>query len=429
VIGIPVILWAVAHWGFYYFIKLKLDHEILQAAPHAVIRYQDLSTSLSGKINVESITVIPTGMEQSISISAVHVIGPDALSYLMDQIPGLGSGKGIPKRLVIAARQIQLDISGDKAQQLDRIVAADNPQLVQQRDICRPGNGSSFVQLQELGFEHVSGDMKASYHFQPGLRKLYADFNVDVKDMQRLELSLILDNVSALSAETMMGVLLEQFKISFDYIPEFGRQTVAYCADKRGLEPKQFQLLMVDDFMMELREKGIVPGIGLTSALKEYLTNWGNLTIDIRPAQPMNMFALMAVSRAGEKIPDKLGMQLVVNGRLITDLSFQIRENSPFTGSDGASANEKKAPPRPEYVWEYHKVAVGNLSGYLDHKVIVVERGGRTHEGVLVEVKGGRVSIQKRISGGKFTAHILQSSVVSAKVEVKVKVPPKRSAS
>ncbi len=428
-IGMPIILWAIAHWGFYYFIKTKLDQEILQAAPYAVIKYQNLSTSLSGKIDVEGITVEPVDIGHGIDVAGVYILGPDALSYLMDRIPGLGSGEAAPARLRFVAKQIKMDISGDKAQQLDKMVMADNPQLGKERDLCRVGGGSSFAQLQELGFDNILGDMKASYHFQAASRKLYVEFSVDVKDIQRTELSLTLDNVSSLNSQNALTVLLERMKLSLDYIPEFGRKMVDYCAQKRGVEPEQFKLLMVDDFFSELRSQGIIPGVGLSGALREFLSNWGNLTINIRPAQPLNMLSLMAISKSGEKMLDKLGMQLLVNGRLITDMSFYIRKNTSLISSNNASTEEKKAPPKPKYVWEYRKVSVANLSGYLDHRVIVVERGGRTHQGLLVDVGGGRVSIQKRVSGGKFTAHLQQSGIVSAKVEVRVKVPVKESTS
>lgn len=69
------------------------------------------------------------------------------------------------------------------------------------RDICEVGSGASFTQLQELGFDRLQGEMKMGYQYFPGSRKLYMDFDMDVKGMQQLSLSMTLDNVPALDPQ------------------------------------------------------------------------------------------------------------------------------------------------------------------------------------------------------------------------------------
>ncbi len=423
-IGIPVILWAIAHWGFYYFVKSKLDQAILQVAPHAAIHYQDLNTSLSGKIDVQGMEIVPAGQEQDIFIRAVHVQGPDAISYLFQNLSSLGKTIHPPDTLKVAVKGIELDISGERAAQLDRFGEragyrkTDGKQL----DICRAGSGPSVGQLQEMGFEKLQGEMRFSYQYLPLLQKLYSDFSLDIEGMQHLAMSLALNNVPALDAQKMLGVLLNNLKITYETPPEFGQKVTEYCARKRGMTPEDFKLLMVDDLIHEIERNGIVPGSGLKHALKEYATNWGSLLLELSPPNPIGMFALMQLPR--EQIAEKLGLQLAVNGRLVTDLSFRVLDGvSLVRRNSGAGKKQKPPPPRVEYMWEYRKVPVGRLSNYLDHKVILKERDGKTHKGILVEAKDGRISIQQRISGGKFTAHLQSSKISSARVRVKVPTP------
>lgn len=427
-IGIPIILWAIAHWGFHYYVKYQLDAAILQAAPKATIHYQDLNTSLGGNIDVLGIDVVPTGMEQGIFIRSAHVSGPDALSYLVRQIPALGES-GPPKRLTVVINGIELDISGDKAGKLDSLAERSGYEKIDgtQRDLCHVGGGASFSQFQELGFDKVQGDMKFGYQYAPVGKKLYADVDLDLKGMQHVTMSATLNNVPALDAQQVLGILLARLKVTYDYAPEFGKKVVEYCAQKRNLTPEQFKLLMMDDMIREIEKNGLVLGVGLKTALKDFLANWGTLLVEISPPRPVGMFELMQLPR--EQIAEKLGLQLVVNDQLVTDLSFRVLEGiSLIRRNSGAGEKTKPSPPRIEYTWEYHKVAAGRLANYLDHKVIIREHDGRVHEGKLIDVAGGRVSIQQRVSGGKFTAHLLSSNIASAQVRVRVRVQQPKSA-
>ncbi len=428
-IGMPIIFWAVAHWGFYYFVKSKLDGAILQAAPHAAIHYRDLNTSLSGKIDVQGIGIVPAGQEQDILIHMVHVQGPDAVSYLVRNLPSLGKTIPPPDTLNVVVKGIELDISGERAAQLDRFGERAGYRRTdgKQQDICRAGSGPSLIQLQEMGLEVLQGDMRFGYQYLPSLQKLYSDFSLDIQGMQHLALSLALNNVPALDPQKMLPALLSSLKISYENSPEFGQKVAEYCAQKRGVTPEDFKLLMADELIREIERKGIVPGPGLKYALKEYVTSWGSLLLELSPPTPVGIFALMKLPR--EQVAEKLGLQVAVNNRLVTDLSFRVLDGvSLVRRNSGAGKKSKPLPPKVEYMWEYRKVAVGRLSNYLDHKVILKERDGRTHKGTLVEAKDGRISIQQRISGGKFTAHLQGSNISSAQARVRVRVRPPVSA-
>ena len=423
-IGLPLIFWAIAHWGFHYYVKFKLDEAIFQAAPQAAIQYRDLETSLSGKISVRGIDVVPVGTDQGVSIQAAHVQGPDAVSYLLRQTPGLGE-EGPPNKIDVVVKGIVLDISGEQAAKLDRLSESAGYQKVDgrgvARDICRIGSGASFTQLQELGLDKLLGEMKFGYQYFPSSKKLYADFDIDVQDMQQLSLSLTLNNVPALDPQKMLGVMLSSFKVSYFYSPEFGQKVVEYCAEKRGVSPQDYKLLLVDDAIREIETNGVVLGVGLKHALKSFMDNWGTLLVELSPPRPVGIFEVTQLP--WDQVAEKLGLQLAVNDALVTDMSFRILEGmSLIRHKNAAGKKRKKLPPKIEYVWKYKKVPVGRLSRYLDHKVIIKDRAGVLHKGILSDISNGRISILKHVSGGKFTAHLRGSNVVSAQARVRVKV-------
>ncbi len=425
IIGIPVILGAVAHWGFHYFVKSRVDAFILEAAPRAAIQYDTLDTSLGGRIALGDVSIVPTGFDQGVSVRFVQLQGPDVFSYLLGHLPVLGE-EGPPEFLELAMRDIVLDISGDKATALDERLAKANAEAARNRDVCKPGGSASFSQLRELGVEQLRGDSRMGYRHIARTQKLYVDIEGEFRDMQKLSLSMELNNVPALDMRKTMGVALANLKINYHVEPEFGQRITEYCAGKRGLSPEQYSELLADEIIHEMSRNGIILGYGLTGALKSYVKNWGNLLIELSPPRPVAMMSLMNLSRA--ELSEKLGLQLAINGRLVTDLYFSIHENAPLLRKPGVKRKKRLIKPRIRYSWEYRGVSPGRLSSYLDHLVRIRTVSGVVHEGKLVAAGGNRISVQKKISGGKFIAHLMLKNIRSAQVRVKVKVEPEKSA-
>jgi hypothetical protein len=73
-------------------------------------------------------------------------------------------------------------------------------------------------------------------------------------------------------------------------------------------------------------------------------------------------------------------------------------------------------------------VSLGRLSSYLDHQVRIRTADGVVHQGRLISARGKKISVQKKISGGKFIAHLSPANIRSVMVRVRVKVEPKVSA-
>ncbi len=426
IIGIPVILGAAAHWGFHYFVKSRVDAFILEAAPRAAIKYKTLDTSLAGKVTLGNVSILPTGFDEDISVRIVQLQGPDVFSYLLGRLPVLGEGGAPPEFLKVIMRDIVLDISGDRAASLDENLAKADAEAAQNRDVCKAGGSASFSQLQELGVEQVRGDGKMGYRHIAHTQKLYVDVEAEFKGIRKLSLSMELNNVPALDMRKAMGVALANLKLDYYVDPEFGQRVIEYCAEKRGLTPEQYSELLADEMIREMGRNGIILGYGLSWALKNYLKHWGNIMIELSPPRPVGMASLMNLSRA--ELSEKLGLQLAINGQLVTDLYFSIQENAPLLRKSGGEGKKKAVKPLVRYKWEWRNVSLGQLSSYLDHRVRVSTVSGVLHEGKLVGTSGKRISVQKNISGGKFIAHLVAKNIRSVQVRVKVKVEPEKSA-
>ncbi|WP_457675252.1 hypothetical protein [Thiolapillus sp.] len=421
IIGIPVILGALAHWGFHYFVKSKVDALILEAAPKAAIHYESLDTSLGGRVSLGNVSIIPTGFDEGLEVRLVQLQGPDVFSYLVRHLPLVGE-EGPPDFLELVMRDIVLDISGDKATALDEKLGQDGGDY----DVCQASGSASFRQLQELGMDQLRGNSRFGYRHIASSKKLYLDAEGEFRDMYRMNLSLELNNVPALDMRKTMGVALANLKMNYYVSPDFGRRVAEYCADREGLTVDQYSERFADEMIRDIRSNGIMLGYGLTWALKKYVKNWGDLMIELSPPRPVGLATLMNLSRA--ELSEKLGLQLAINGQLVTDLYFSINENAPLLRKSGSERRKRIIKPRIRYSWEYRKVAPARLSAYLDHLVRIRTADGVLHQGVLVGVDGRSISVQKKISGGKFIAHLARTNVRSAEVRVRVKIEPENSA-
>ncbi|GEM_PF-5090891 len=418
IIGIPVILGAVAHWGFYYFVKSRIDAFILENAPRAAIHYGDLDTSLGGRIILSRVEIAPTGFDQSIDVRLIHLQGPDVFSYLFRHLPWIGK-EGPPDFLTLDMRDLLLDISGDKAAALDEAFARANPAAAANRDICKPLGSASFRQLQELGVEKLRGNVRMGYRHIPQSQKLYLDLQGEFQEMQKTSLSLELNNVPELDMRKTMGVALANLKLTYYTSPDFGHRIAAYCGEKRGLEAEQYSELLADQTLRMVNREGILLGYGLTWALKNYLKNRGELSIELSPPRPLGLVSLMNLSRS--ELAEKLGLQLAINGQAVTDLYFSVHESAPLPWKPAGKSEQKIVKPRIRYRWEYQNIPLGGLSSYLGHKVRIRTADGVLHEGRLAGTGGKHVSIEKKVSGGKFVAHLSPANIRSIQVRVKIK--------
>ncbi len=424
IIGIPVILGVIAHWGFHYYVKMRVDSFIRKAAPVAVIRYEALDTSLGGRIALRDVEIVPKGLELGVQVGLVQLQGPDVFSLLLRQLPVVGDD-GPPAFLNLVISDAVLDISGSKAASLDQWLAGANPQVQQNRDICHR-DSVSFSQLQTLGVEQLRGNVNAGYRHLAQSKKLYVDVEEEVEGLIKISFSAEVNNLPALDRRKLLGIALAHMKSNYYVNPEFGHRVAAYCAKKQGVSPEQYDERLADEILREYNREGIFLGYGLTRALKSFVKNWGELTVEFSPPSPVGLQSLVAMSR--KEYPEKLGLQVVVNGELVTDYYFSIRQGALLQGGSSARSEKKPAKPRVRYRWEYQKVSPARLSSYLDNLVRIQTLDGVIHEGRLISTGGNKISVQKRISGGKFVAHLSPANIRSAQVRVRVKVEPETSA-
>lgn len=417
VVGLPVILAALAHWGFHFYVKYRLGELIRQAASEVTIEYRQLDTSLGGKVELSTVSVVPVGQANGARIQNLRLTGPNLFNLALQYNP-LAGYKGPPDFLRLKLSGVKVDLGGGLAAYLDARTGGQNSG---NEAVCAPGQGVTFQTLKNLGYQQLAGEVNLGYRLVPHAQRLGADLNLDLEEIQRVAAEMSLTNVSrhVLQDPTAVAAALQRFHMEYYLAPAFGKKLAAWCAEKRGVSVTDYEQTLTLELVRDLGDKGVVLGYGLRQAVQHFFTTWGSLEVELEPPVPLSLFALPFIPP--EQLVSKLALKLKLNGSQVSDLGFHLAENALLVNRDEAQ-NKPRKPPPVRYKWVYRSISPASLPNWLDHEVRLQERGDPVRSGRLVEVANGQAAIEQRLSGGTFLAHLSLAEITAAQVRVKVKV-------
>ena len=135
----------------------------------------------------------------------------------------------------------------------------------------------------------------------------------------------------------------------------------------------------------------------LEMAARSYYRDWGEIDITLSPSTPLNVLGL--VLNPPDDLEQALGLQVVVNNQLLTDLDFSLRENAKLFVREPQERKIAAARPRYRMVWK--NIPPAKLLQYLDRNVKLYVTNRPLREGVLIGQEGDRILVQKRVASGK----------------------------
>ena len=421
-LGIPVIglvlLKGVMHWQ----VSNELNQLILDAVPRFTITYDDLDTSLGGSIDISDISIVPVGQSEAFKITRISIQGPDAFSYLLDNNP-LADGSGTPDHLNVLVHDLNLDLTGSLASNLDQNYQFPALQGSGAPAACMGAGNMPLGLLRDMGRDKLTADGRMFYRYDEEARRLTGSVELTLLDIQSVSMGLALENVSPQALEYGMPGMpwLADFRLTLQLDPEFGREMSVYCAGKTGKTVAEFKEYNAEMFMQTLADNGIELGQGLEQAVRSYYGDWGEIDIIVKPPTPLNLLTLML--RPPENIEETLGLQVAVNDQLLTDLGFTLNQSTnPFI----PEAQEKNKAPvvKPRYRMVWKEILPSQLLQYRDRKVRLHVADRPVRKGILMDIKGNTVLVEQRVTGGKFTAHVPMRKIYRAEANVMVRTNP-----
>lgn len=422
-VAVLVVGYVVARVGFHYYVKNQLKEATNEVAAYAIVKYETLETDIDGSVNISKVTVTPLGQDQSINIQSVYLTGPTLLQIIHDYLPLLGNA-GLPSYGRIRFEDVSLPLRGSLSDQLDATMQEANGGRL---DVCGVQGLVSVAMARNLGRSMLHGDANASYRYDAKSKMINGDFFFGVRDMQSVGLTFEFANVSPemLSGQQPQMPSISSMTLKFAIDPDYGYDVSDYCAAKNGVSIEDYQLLLADQFVRQQRGYGIELGWGLQSTVKQFYKDWGEVELLINPASPLNPMGLLMLGP--EKLLDSLGLELTLNGQLITDLDLKISEAKGRVSALLIPPKKvfKAKKRRAVYQSVYRQVPVSSLSRYVNQSVIMYTRNGAKRTGVLVTLDADTARLDQRQPGGQFSSYVPIHEIERVDVLFKELVPQK----
>lgn len=427
-IGVPVIAFGLAHGGMHWYVKQKLDQAIMDVSHKFTIEYAELKTSLQGRVDIAGISIVPIGQSDAFKLSQVSAQGPDVLSYLLNHNPVTGD-KGPPGHLKIKFNNLNLDLTGSLASNLDQSYRFSlKQQGTSVPAACSVPGSMSLAMLKDMGQKNLLANGSLFYRYDAAAQRLKGYMELKIQDIQSLSMEVTFANVSpqALKSGSPGVPSVADFRVTMHVPPAFGSMMSAYCADQTGQSATDYEEQMAGMFMQNLADNGIVLGQGLQLAVRSFYTNWGEIDINAKPARPVNLLRLMFTPP--KNIEEMLGLQVAINDRLLTDLSFRLQKGAKLFTSQPKKKNLKPVAPKPRYKMVWKNVSPANLRRHLYKDVKLHVSGQPVRSGILMGFDGHSVLVEQRVDSGKFTAHVPIRNITRAEAKFRVRTNPPSTA-
>lgn len=409
--------------------KTNIDNTLSSLQMFAQVKYSDLSTSIiSGKVELKNVRVSAQFLPETITLGDVTLETPGFL-YMLSGPENAKKGE-FPDHLGFAIDNFFLDMKGETAEWLDKLVKRMQPIYAQHRNIC--GGKSIFgpKEYAEMGYTRVMSNMRMAYDFNKSNKTLTFDINGKTRNMGSVKANILVSNISSMKSNNMaMGGMPKLTSVEVIYKDDtYTPRVIKYCAEQDKTDKQKFieaEVKQPDEYFYMLW--GFAPGHGLREAYKDFLLKPDLVTLNLRPSAEFN--PMMITMMSSEEIMDALNIRLKINGLLVTDLSYKPapREfvenfNQRIANSLDFSAimrGEPIKPPEPvikpkvvkKKVAAYYKITVAKAPQHISDFVRITTKTGNMRKGQLMRVDKNNLYVQKKVSGGKFTMTVPRSKI------------------
>lgn len=409
--------------------KTNIDNTLSAMQMFAQVKYSDLSTSImSGKVELKNVRVSAQFLPEQINIGNITLETPGFL-YMLSGPENAKKGE-FPDHLGFSIDDFYLDMNGETAEWLDKLVKRMQPIYGSQRKICGGKTIFGPSDYKEMGYTRVMSNMRMAYNFNKSKKTLTMDVTGKTRNMGNVSAKALVSNISSMnSANMVQGGMPQLTSVEITYKDDtYTPRIVKYCSELDKTKKEAFieaEIKQPDEYFYMLW--GFSPGHGLREAYKDFLLKPDYVTLTLAPSKEFN--PMMIAMMSSDEIMDALNLRLKINGLLVTDMSYKAAPpefiekferrlansldfNSLLRG-EPIKAPETVEAPKVEVkkVTAYHKISLAKAPQHLDDFVRITTKTGSTRKGQLLRIDNNNLYVQKKVSGGKFTMTVPRSKI------------------
>ena len=401
--------------------KTNIDNTLSSIRPFVQIKYSDLTTSiLSGEVKLQNIRVASDFLPETLNLGNVTIETP-GFTYMLTGPESIKKGE-FPEHFGFAINDFWLDLHGETAKWLDRLVKRMQPVYATEQKLC---GGKSLLgpsDYKEMGYTRILSNMRVAYDFNESRKTLDVKISSSTRNMGSMEGNIKIGNIRKMSSAGLaQGGIPQLTSVDVTYKDEtYTPRIIKYCAALSNMKKEEYidaEIKQSDKHFYMVW--GFAPGPGLREAYKDFMLKPETMTITMAPSEEFNpmLFATMS----SDQIMDALNVRLKINDLLVTDLSFKTpppefteRFNLQLAKSlnfESLLRGEPIKAPEPivkpkVYVKgpaKYHKIRLSQISKHVTDFVRITTKAGNKRKGQLLRVDTVNLYVQKKVSGGKFT--------------------------
>lgn len=409
--------------------KTNIDNTLSSIHPFAQIKYSDLSTSiLSGEVKLKNVRISGGFLPETITLGTITLETP-GFAYMLSGPEKMKKGE-FPKQLGFAIDDFYLDLHGETAKWLDRLVKRMQPVYASERKLC--GGKSIFgpSDYKEMGYTRLLSSMRIAYDFNKSNKTLDINIATNTRNMGDVKSNVKITNIGSMSPANIMQEGMPQLtNVEITYKDQtYAPRIIKYCSELSNMKKEDFinaEVKQSDKYFYMIW--GFAPGEGLREAYKDFLLKPDLVTLTIAPGKEFNPMIIAAMSNT--EIMEALNVRLKINGLLINDLSFKMPPaeftknfkqrlattldfNALLRGEPiKAPAPVKKPKTYKKAPAKYHKISIGKIPQHIGDFVQITTKNGNTRKGRLIRVDVNNLHVEKKVSGGKFTMTVPRSKI------------------
>ena len=407
----------------WYNTKQQVDQVVAMVRPFAAISYGGITVSPAGSVGVSQLRIMPTMINDSMTIGALRLNAPNILA-LLNIRRQLSQGQ-LPEALSMSLHDLELPLDGAilgakpgtaPATPFDDLAALG----------CGPVVRLSGTEWQEMGYKNFVSNLDIGYRLDSARNVLSLQIDNSTRDWASLNLDIgwaITDSSGSLLA--LAGAMTPRLA-RLDLVVRddgFNTRKNTYCAAKAGKSIPDYITDHIRLVVERLRANGIDPGPGLIEAYQRHLTEGGEITITATPPAPINPAELPSYSAADAiKL---LGLKIKVNQTVIADpsMTWDLAKVSRALAAGRTSPEQPQEiippppPPKPVIIERsFHPIPVSELGQHVGKIAKLKMATGVNYRGQIEAVVEGSIRIKINKSGGSATLFLKSSDLAAAEV-------------
>lgn len=294
-----LIIWAIVLGsGAYFGSKMLLHHKVgngvdgafLMMSPYANIEYEGVSSTMSGELTIDGITMRIDGFDDEIRIERFGIDTPSYFSLLnlADIAENINRpDEIIPESFGFIAEGVRVGVNSDYLRKIHRarLDALNVTDIDEPAAECAGKYGYSPKALSNLGYTEQVASVSA--HFKRG----HGDYSIviesDVEDMWRVngELTLAGDMITEISKGPRYRPRMKSMHIEYEDL-SLNERVQKYCGSL-GLSDEEILLAQLDTLHFFGKENGIEFDEYVVEPYTQFLGGKSRLVITANPREPI----------------------------------------------------------------------------------------------------------------------------------------------